>query len=216
MEKKEIQKALNAINQNSKKRNFEQKIELIVTFKGLDPKKPEGQIDVSTELPRPFGKGDVKTLLFAKTNSFALQAKPFFQKIVMADEIPKLRKKDLNEILSFDALFAEGDSIVLVGRHLGQELAPKGKMPKPIQADLTSVKNTLSGLKGKTRLTNKKGKAINQVQLAIARESMPEEQVIENILHAYKEIEKALPKKKQNIKNVYLKKTMGPVEKISF
>jgi len=94
-------------------------------------------------------------------------------------------------------------------------LAPKGKMPKPVKSDLKSIKSVLSGMAGKTRLTNKRGKGIEQIQLSIGLETMDAKKIVDNILHAYDTIEKSLPKKKQNVRAVMIKKTMGPIQKIN-
>jgi len=45
MDKKKFLEALNKAKQDSKKRNFKQKVDLIVNLKDLDLKKPEQQVE---------------------------------------------------------------------------------------------------------------------------------------------------------------------------
>ena len=46
------------------------------------------------------------------------------------------------------------------------------------------------------------------IKLTVGKENMDEEKIIENISSIYSTIENALPKKKDNVKNVMLKLTM--------
>lgn len=214
MKKEKVLSALNQLEAKSKKRNFNQSIELIINFKGLDLKKPGQLIDLKVELPFSTGKGENKALLFARTKSFIEAVKNDFARVIFEDEIPKLKKKDIAEIASFDVLLAEGPVMISVGKYLGQELAPKGKIPKPIEPEPTLAKKELEKTKTSIRITNRKGKGIPMVQVLVGKESMKPEEIAENIVRVYNEVEKALPKQKQNIKSVMLKKTMSPVVKV--
>ncbi|MEM0333475.1 MAG: 50S ribosomal protein L1, partial [Candidatus Aenigmatarchaeota archaeon] len=60
----EITKALEELRKNSKKRNFLQRVDLIVNLRGIDTKKPENRINEILELP--FGSGkEAKVLVFS-------------------------------------------------------------------------------------------------------------------------------------------------------
>jgi len=214
MKKDGVLNALKELDSKGKKRNFSQSIELIINFRGIDPKKPNQQVDLKLELPYSTGKGEGKALLFAKTKSFADAVKEDFSKVIMEEEIPKLKKKDVNEILSFDVLLAEGPVMIPVGKHLGQELAPKGKMPKPVEPIAESARKELEKMKTSVRVTNRRGKGVPLVQVLVGKEEMALEEIAENIVKIYNEVEKALPKQKQNIKSVFVKKTMSPVVRV--
>ncbi|MEM0360448.1 MAG: hypothetical protein QXK06_03900 [Candidatus Diapherotrites archaeon] len=216
MQKGQVLTALSKLEADSPKRNFEQSVELIITFKDLDLKKPGSIIDLKVDMPYSTGKGEGKALLFATSKPFADSVKNLFSRIVFEEEIAKMKKKEISELLGFDVLLAEGPVMIAVGKYLGQELAPKGKMPKPIPQDPMLVKSELEKLKAGIRVTNRKGKGIPMVQVLVGKESMKPEELAENILKVYSEVEKALPKQKHNIKAVRIKKTMGPVVKIEF
>ena len=56
-----------------------------------------------------------------------------FDRVIEESEIEKLGKKEIALIATdFDVLLAEGPVMIAVGKFLGQQLAPKGKMPKPV------------------------------------------------------------------------------------
>ena len=56
MDKSEVKKALEELKKSSKKRNFKQRIELIVNLKGLNMKKPEEQVELFVPLHYSTGK----------------------------------------------------------------------------------------------------------------------------------------------------------------
>ncbi len=216
MQQKDIMNALKAMREKSKPRKFLQSIELIVNFKGLDTKKPVNQVDVKVTLPHATGKkGSGKSLLFAKSKSFIESVKGKFDKIIEESQIGKLNKKEVAQIaVDYDVLLAEGPVMITVGKHLGQQLAPKGKMPKPVQPNTAIVEQMLKQMGSVTRVTNKKGKFMPLIQTIIGNEKMQDQELSENALTIIEAVTKQLPRKHQNIKSVYVKETMGPPIKL--
>ena len=214
MKKESVLKALAELESKSKKRKFEQSVELIVNLSGIDSRKPDQQVDLKVELPHSTGKGEGKALLFAQSKPFIDAVKEDFARVIPADEIPKLKKKDVQDILSYDVLLAEGPVMIPVGKYLGQELAPKGKLPKPVEPEPGKVRVELKKMKSLVRITNRKGKGVPILQVMVGKESMKPEELAENIVRVYSEVEKALPKQKQNIKSVFVKKTMSPAVRV--
>lgn len=211
MNREAVLVALEKMRQLSKQRRFQQSVEMMVNFKFLDYKKPENQLDLRVRLPNPTKKSSAKTLLFAKTPEFAAMLEGKVDKIIMDADIQSLSKKDVAEIINdFDLLLAEGQAMLTVGRHLGQQLAPRGRMPKPVQPTMASVEDSLREIGGAIRVTNKKGKAMPLVQVLVGDEKMSNEQLAENVLAVLVEVGNALPNKQQNIRSVFLKETMGP------
>ena len=216
MQKKEILAALKAMREKTKPRKFTQSIELIINFKDLDTKKPVNQIDVKVTMPNPTGKkGGGKTLLFAKTKDFIEAVQGQFDRVIEEPEIAKLKKKEIALISTeFDILLAEGQVMIAVGKYLGQQLAPKGKMPKPVQPNKEMVEQTLKQMGNVTRVTNKKGKFMPLVQIVIGNEKMEDQQLAENAISISDAVTKELPRKHQNIKSTYVKESMGPCIKL--
>ncbi len=216
MQKKDIMQALKTMREKSKERKFTQSIELIINFKDLDTKKPINQVDVKVTMPNPTGKkGSGKTLLFAKTKDFIESVKGQFDRIIEEPEIAKLKKKNIALIATeFDILLAEGQVMIAVGKYLGQQLAPKGKMPKPVQPNKAIVEQTLKTMGNVTRVTNKKGKFMPLVQTVIGNEKMDDEQLAQNAIAISDAVTKELPRKHQNIKSIYVKESMSPCVKL--
>ena len=214
MNKKELIDALNQMEAQSKKRKFTQTVELMINLKGLDLGKPDSQIDLKINLPHSTGRQAGKTLLFAKTDDFASKAKGAFDKIIMEPDISSLKKDELQQILTYDLSLAEGPAILTVAKYLGQTLAPKGKMPKPVKDTQTNLKEYINSLMTAIRVTNKKGKIFPVMQVVVGKEGMTQDQIVDNVLTIFDRVVEVLPGKKQNIKSLHIKKTMGPAIKL--
>ncbi len=207
--------ALKKLHEIAPKRNFTQSVELMINFTGLDMKKPTNQVNVKVSLPYPTGKGSGKVAVFAKTDEMADSLKGKVDKVIMDKEIESYAKDKLklSELMGYDALFAEGPSMITVAKFLGQQLAPKGKMPKPIiSAGLFD--EALAKAKTQITVSNKKGRFMPVVHAVVGREGMKDEDMVENMISVYEAVMSALPQKKQNIKNAYVKMTMSPPIKV--
>lgn len=215
MRKDEALSAIKKLQEIAPKRNFKQSVELMINFTGLDMKKPQNQVNVKVALPYPTGKGSGKVIVFAKTDEFADSLKQKVDKIVMDKEIEPLSKDKAKivELLSYDGLFAEGPAMLTVAKFLGQQLATKGKMPKPIM-NVNNFDETLAKARTQITVSNKKGKFMPVVHSVIGSEGMKNEDMAENMIAVYESVMAALPQKKQNIKNAYIKMSMSPPVKI--
>jgi large subunit ribosomal protein L1 len=200
------QKILNAIKElrkNSKKRNFVQSFDLIINLKEYDVRKPENKIN--EEFALPHGRGEVKVVVFSDT------IKDLGCEILTSEDVEKLAKnkraarKFIKEV---DFFLAEPSMMPLIGKHLGQLLAPRQKMPKVISGD---VKKMVEELKKSVRIVVKDAPVI---QCIVGKEDMKDEEICENIESLLKYLENRLPKGKRNIKNVLLKLTMSKPVKI--
>jgi len=207
--------ALKKLHEIAPKRNFAQSVELMINFTGLDMKKPTNQVNLKISLPNPTGKGSGKVAVFAKTDAMMDSLKGKVDKIINDKEIEGMAKDKLKmaELFSFDALFAEGPSMLTVAKYLGQQLAPKGKMPKLI-VSASSFEEALAQARTQITVSNKKGKFMPVVHALIGKEGMKDEAMVENMLVVYDAVMAALPQKKQNIKNAYVKLTMSPAIKV--
>ncbi len=215
MKEQEAIDALKKLREVSRPRNFEQTVELMINFTGLDIKKPQNQISLKLELPHSTGKGSGKVCVFTKTDSFKKSLEGKVELIIPEKEIEKIakNKKRLAELLTYDALFAEGSAMLTIAKFLGQELAPKGKMPKPVN-NPKYFDEILAKAKTQVTISNKRGKVMPVIHTAIGKERMEDKKIAENIVTVYNKVMEALPQKKQNIKNAYVKMTMSAPVKI--
>ncbi|MFA6268502.1 MAG: hypothetical protein WCW13_05180 [archaeon] len=215
MRQDEAINALKKLHEITVKRKFTQSLEMMVNFTGLDMKKPTNQVNVKVVLPVPTGKGSGKVAVFAKSDELIDSIKGKVDRVIDDKEIEALAKDraKVGELLTFDALFAEGPCMLTVARFLGQQLAPKGKMPKPILS-VSSFDEALAKAKTQITVSNKKGKFMPVVHCVVGREGMKDEDIAENMIAVYDAVLNSLPQKKQNIKNVYIKMTMSAPVKI--
>ena len=107
---------------------------------------------------------------------------------------------------SCDVFLAEASLMPLIGKTLGPILAPKGKMPKPIPPTLKSVKPLIDSEMTSLKIEVKKTPI---VQVKIGNQEMSDEDLEKNINFALEKIEAALPRTKENIKDIFIKATMS-------
>ncbi len=211
MDKKQVLAALQYARALGKKRKFDQSVEFILNFKGLDFKKPENRIEVEVKLPHATGKQtDVKSLVFVKDPNFAEEIKGKVSRVIMDAEVPSLKKKEVDLLMrDYDVFLAEGQSILSVAKHLGQQLAPKGKMPRPIQPSVANLEQSLRNMSTFTKVGNKKGKFMPLIQVMVGKENFKDDDLAANIVEIYNAILNLLPGKEANVKSSYVKFTMG-------
>ena len=191
--------------EKSKKRNFTQRFDLIINLKDLDLKKTESKIDELFILPKNAGK-DASIVFFSDSTN-----KMEGCTILNSSEMEKMGKdkKAVKKLISnTDFFLAEPKLMPIVGKHLGKFLAPRGKMPKPVIGDLEKL---IKDTKKSVRIVVGKQPII---QTAIGSDKMDDKDIEENIKSVVNFLKTRLPKGRNNIKNIYLKLTMGIPVKI--
>jgi len=199
-----ILEQIKKVKEKSKKRNFIQRYDLIVNLKELDLKKSENKIDEIFSLPKGTGKDNTITIF---SDSHKIEG----CKIIKGPEIEELGgdRKELKKLIDgTDFFLSEPKLMPIVGKHLGKFLAPRGLMPKPIIGDINKVvKDSKNGI----RILVEKQPIIHTV---VGSEKMDDKDVEGNIRALITFLQKRLPKGKNNIKNIYLKLTMGEPMKL--
>lgn len=193
------------VKEKSKKRNFSQRYDLIINLKDLDLKKTENKIDEFFVLPKSSGK-EASVTLFSDSSK-----KIEGCRIIKSSEIEELgrKKKEVKKLINqSDFFLAELKLMPVVGKHLGKFLAPVGKMPKPVVGDTEKM---IKDSRNSVRITVNKQPIIHTI---VGSEKMDDKDVEENIRTLLNFLKSKLPRGKNNIKNVYLKLTMGHPVKI--
>ncbi len=215
MDKEQVKKALKEIKENSKKRNFSQSIDLIFTFRDLNLKNPEEQMDFSITLSHGLGK-KVKVAALAGPE-MADNAKKVCDLVVTQADFDKYKdKKEAKKLASsYDYFIGQADIMPKIAGAFGRFFGPRGKMPNPklgtILPGKAPVEPVYEKLQRTVRVVAKKAP---MAQVKIGSESMKEEEVIDNILTVYNQVIHHLPKEKSNLKDVYVKLTMSKPVKI--
>jgi large subunit ribosomal protein L1 len=204
MMRDEILKTIKELREKSKKRNFSQTFDLIIGLKEFDTKKPGNKFSEDVLLPRGRGK-EANVIVFSDS------LKDLDCEIFNSGDIQNLvkNKRETKKLVSQTEFFlAEAPLMPLIGKSLGQALAPCGKMPRIISDEANSL---VKKLKNSVKIRVKDSPVI---QCLVGKEEMKDDDVAENVEAVLNFLETKLPKGKHNIKEVLLKLTMSKPIKV--
>jgi len=125
-------------------------------------------------------------------------------------------KKKLKKLVKeYDFFIAQSKLMPKVATTFGRVLGPAGKMPSPqlgivLNADEKSINELKEKINTSLRIRAKEA----SIKVAVGKEDMKDEEIIENIIAVYNELVKTLPKDKENVKNIEVKFTMTKPIKI--
>jgi large subunit ribosomal protein L1 len=210
---KNLLAAVKEVKSQSAERKFSQSIELAMNLQNIDMKKPEGKIQERIELPFSIGK-EVKVCVIA-TGEMALNAQKAGASLVIEratlEGLAADKKKQKDIAKEYDVFIAEAPLMPLVGKNLGASLGPRGKMPTPI-APNADIKEQIMKNQNVVFIRTR---AQPVIQCRVATESMPDNEIAENVQAVVKRIESKLKRGIKNVKTVYLKTSMGPSIKVA-
>lgn len=215
LSKENIIKTIEALKKDSKKRNFSQTIDLIITLKNLDIKKTENQVDFFATLHHSKGKAAKVCALVGP--ELKEEASKNMDKAILADDFVKYAKKSELKKLArdYDFFVAQANIMPKVAQAFGKVLGPKGKMPNPKAGCVVPPKAALKPLHERLQKTVRlKAKTALMIQTIVGNESMKDEEVIDNIMTVYKQLVHHLPNEENNIKEVLVKLTMSKPLKV--
>lgn len=203
--KKDLEKALVELRK-TKQRNFDQTVDLIINLQKFNVKKHS--INLLLNIPNKVKEKRIAAFLETKNKNVYTITPDEFKKYSDKKELKKLVKK-------FDFFLAQASLMPKVATAFGRVLGPAGKMPSPQMGILTSVEDkTINELKEKINNTFKIKIKEASIKLSIGKQSMKDQEIVENILSVYNIVLKSLTKQKDNIKNIKLKFTMTKPQKI--
>ena len=203
--KQDLQKALVELRKG-KERKFDQTLDLIINLQKFDARKNS----VNLVVPLPFKIKDKKICAFLGTDNKSITTitQTSFKKYSDKKELKKLVKK-------FDFFIAEAKLMPIVATTFGRALGPAGKMPSPQLGLLMEVNDkTIEELKNKINSSIKIRTKETSIKLPIGKQSMKDEELIENIISVFNTVVKELPRGKENIRNIEIKFTMTKPQKI--
>lgn len=199
-----VQKALAA----TKKTNFVQSVDLIVTLKDVDIKGPEGRLREVVFLPHKPSKDPNVCVVAA--GDLLLEAKKLGVTTISRDDLSSIRgdKKRSKAIgRSCDWVLVAADLMGQVGSTLGPALGPRGKVPIaiPPRANISDLVNNYK------RAVWVRIRGQPQIMTKVGDVSMKPEDIVDNINAVYSVIESRLGASK--VGKVFIKTTMGtPIE----
>jgi len=201
----ELKKALIELRKE-KARKFDQTLDLIINLQKFDAKKTS--INLFINIPHKIKDKKIAAFLESKN--------PEVDTITFAEFKKYGDKKTLKKLVnSYDFFIAQASLMPKVAATFGRGLGPSGKMPSPQLGIVASAdEKTINEVK--KRITNNVKLKVKEssVKLAIGKQSMKDEEIIENIITVYNALTKVLPKTLENIKNLEIKFTMSKPQKI--
>lgn len=202
---KELSKALSELRKE-KERKFNQSIDLIINLKKFNPKR--NSLNIFVQVPHKIKDKKICGFLESKNKNIETITAEEFKKYSDKKEVDKLVKR-------FDFFIAQASLMPKVATTFGRMLGPAGKMPSPQLGIITNIdEKTINELREKINNSVKIRTKEPSIKLCIGKQSMKNEEIIENIIGVYNAILKALPKEKENIKNIEIKFTMTKPQKI--
>ena len=189
-----------------KERKFDQTVDLVINLQKYSHKKNPINLFINV----PHKTKEKKIAAFLEGNSDLIDTIPFadFKKYNDKKKLKSLVKK-------YDFFIAQGKIMPKVATTFGRVLGPTGKMPSPqLGIILNADEKTIGELKEKINTSVKLRVKESSIKIAVGKQSMDDKSLIENIMSIYNEVIKALPRDKENIKNVEIKFTMTKPVKI--
>jgi len=196
----ELKEALAELRKNEK-RKFDQTVDLLISLKGIDLRRDT--ISIVSTIPHTFKERRVCGFLENKSDIVKTITKPEFDKY-------KDKKLLRNIVRDYDFFIANAKLMPAVATVFGKALGPLGKMPSPqlgvlAQETPDSIRAILERISKSIKIRAKEP----AIKVAVGKESMDDEHLIENINAVYRDIVNALPGKKENVRKVMLKLTMS-------
>lgn len=203
--KDQLKQALEELRKE-KERKFDQTVDLIVNLQKFDPKKTQ----VNTFISVPYKVKEKKIAGFLEVKNSKVNT-------ITAEEFKKYQdKKELKKITNkYDFFIAQASVMPKVATTFGRFLGPVGKMPSPqlgiiINADDKAIEELKKKINSSVKIRTKEA----SIKIPIGKQSMKDEEIIENVLAVYNALLKNLPNEKENVKNIELKFTMTKPQKI--
>lgn len=195
----ETEKAIAELRKE-RKRKFDQSVDLIVNLKNFDVRREA----LNTFVFVPHGVDMKFAAFFAKRNSDVdTITEEDYVKYKDLKDIKKLAKK-------YDMFLAAAPMMSKVATKFGRVFGPMNKMPSPLagivpQETDDMVKAMMEKMKKSVRVKNKE----MSIKVRVGKESMSDADLKENIEAAIAELEKKLPKGKENVRDILVKFTMS-------
>ena len=192
-------------------RGFEQSVDLTVNLKDLDMRQPDNRVNLRVQVPH--GVGGQKVLVFAQGDMALRARRAGADKVVEPTELDAMgsdKKEAKRQLNGYDIFVAEAPLMPTVGRVAGPILGPRGKMPIPVppQAPIDAI------LERERRTVVLRSRDKLFVKCKIGKETMSDEELVDNIESVLGNLTGALKRGANNIKSIFLKLTMGPAIKV--
>lgn len=202
---KELSHALTELRKGEE-RKFNQSVDLAINLKKFDPRK--NSLNIFVSVPHKVKDKKIAAFLEVRNKNVDTITGEEFRKYTDKKEIDKLVKK-------YDFFIGQASLMPKVAATFGRVLGPAGKMPSPQMGIIVDDdEKIINEIKARVNNSIKIRTKEPSIKLSVGKQSMKDEELIENIMAIYNSVLKNLPKGKENIKNIEVKFTMTKPQKI--
>jgi len=194
-------KAIQELRKTEKKHNFNQTIDIIVNLKDFDVRREAFSVFITL----PHKVKDKKVMGFFEKKSKIVDS-------IVKEEFDKYKeKKDARKLIKgYDFFIANAKIMPAVATSFGRILGPTGKMPSPQLGIIPSeddkiIQTILDRINSTVRVRVKEP----SIKIGIGKESLNDKDIVENLMTVYSKLIETLPRKKDNLRNIKIKLTMG-------
>jgi large subunit ribosomal protein L1 len=201
----ELKHALEELRKG-KERKFDQTVELIINLQKFDVKKE--QVNLFISVPHKIKEKKICGFLEIPSKVVDTVTRSEFKKYSTKKEIKKLANE-------YDFFIAQASLMPIVATTFGRALGPTGKMPSPqmgimLNADDKTINDLKVRINNSVKIKTKEA----SIKVSVGKQSMKDDEIVENAVTVYNAVLKALSKGKENIKNLEVKFTMTKPQKI--
>jgi large subunit ribosomal protein L1 len=196
--KMELKKAFEELKKE-KKRKFVQSVDLIVNLHNYDVRKEA--LNTFVKLPNSNKK---KIAAFLTKRSKIVET-------ITEDDFTKYKEEKVMKKLAknYDFFIAVAPMMPKIATSFGRVFGPMNKMPSPQggimpNEDEATISAMIETMGSMVRVRNKE----MSIKMSIGKEDMDEAKLIENVESVVSQLEKKLPRGKENIKDAMVKFTM--------
>ncbi len=195
----------------SKERKFPESVEAFLTFRDVDPKKTDLNINETVYLPHPGSRR--ASVCFVGSGDLLLRAKN--AKVDGAIEPAQLEsyagnKKEAKSLArQYDFFLADTALMPRIGRILGQYLGPRGKIPTAVPPN-AQIEAMINRTRGAVRVRSRGSLGASGL---VGDRKLSDPEIADNILAMIQAVQKKLPNGDKNIKTVGVKTSMGKLVK---
>jgi large subunit ribosomal protein L1 len=188
-------------------RKFDQSVDLLVNLQKFDAKKTPLNLFIS--VPHKIKDKRIGAFLDIKRKDIDTITLEEFKAYSAKSQIKSLVNK-------YDFFVAQASLMPKVAATFGRALGPSGKMPSPqlgimMNVDDRALKELIEKINHSVKIKAKEP----SIKVAIGKQSMKDEDIIENIMVVYNALLKSLTKEKDNIKNIEVKFSMTKPIKVN-
>jgi large subunit ribosomal protein L1 len=193
--------AVKKLRKQESKKTFNQTVDLIINLKDFDVRKESFSLFIT--VPHQLKEKKIAGFLEKKSDVIFTIRKEDFPNYKTKKEIKDLTRE-------YDFFVSSAKLMPSVATTFGRVLGPADKMPSPKLGLLPSEeKDVIEKIVKKINHTVRMRVKEPSIKIPVAKEAFTDEQIAENIESAYQDIMNNLPKKRDQVRNVKIKLTMG-------